>query len=166
MTLLCKFFLSSSSFISSYTACITVLQLTQLRGNRRAGKQKETRPSVCLSVTRMRLQQTLNSSNMVNVGHGKQKPSVMVCGLRSFCHCLASCSGCVRMCLCVWKPQTCAWLYLTRPNLSVSRLIVFGSTLSCRTCLDLGRTWPCVFVGSWVCTAVGPLRFHPSENCA
>lgn len=95
-TVLCKFFLSSFSFISSYAAYITVLQLTQLRGNRRAEEQRETGLGVCLSVKRMRLQRTLNSSNMVKVGHRKQKPSLMVCGLRSFCHSLASCSVCVK----------------------------------------------------------------------
>lgn len=93
-----SFLLSSFSFISSYIAYITELQLIQLWGNRRAEKQKETGPSVCLSVTRKHLQQTLNSSNMANVGHGKQKPSRMMCGLRSFCHRLASCSCVFSMC--------------------------------------------------------------------
>lgn len=38
---LCEFFffLVSFSFISSYTSCITVLQLSQLRGNRRAERR-------------------------------------------------------------------------------------------------------------------------------
>ncbi len=132
------FFLSSFSFISSHTAYVTVLQLAQLRVNRRAEIQMETGLRAHLSVTRMHLQQTLNSSNMVNVGHGKQKTSLIVCGLRSSCHCLASCS--VRVCVyvCVYRSPK-PMLALSPPNLDMSQLVVLGLPIFCETCLNLGR---------------------------
>lgn len=119
-------FFSSFSFISSYTAYITVPQLNQLRGNRGPEKQKEAGLGVCLSVARMRLQRTHNSSNMVNVGHGKQKPSLKVCGLRAYCYCLASCSVCVK--------ASDLFTALSVRCLAFMSGLIFGLGLFCSSC--------------------------------
>lgn len=49
--------------------------------------------------------------------------------------------------LCVLKPQTRAWLYLSLPNLSMSRLVVFGLAFSVElvwTLAEYGRGSVCV----------------------